>query len=103
MKKGLWEILIPRRSNEGKEFSLKHHKEWDDKVRGFSGGLTVLKPAKGEWISPDYKLFREEMIPVRAYCTESEMKKIADYTLKHYNQKAVMYYQISNKVVIKHR
>jgi len=28
------------------------HQTWDAKVRKISGGLTIMKPAKGNWVSP---------------------------------------------------
>tara|TARA_Y100000034_G_C6896119_1_gene413180 strand:+ start:1905 stop:2099 length:195 start_codon:yes stop_codon:yes gene_type:complete len=56
---------------------------------------------KGEWISPDGVLFRERMIPVRICCTEEQIEKIADMTAKYYEQEAIMYYTVSNYVVIK--
>lgn len=46
----MWEIYVPVVSNEGKEYSLEHHKQWDEKVRAISGGLTILKSAKGQWV-----------------------------------------------------
>ncbi len=99
-KKSLWEILVPRFSNTHEEFGLEFHKKWDEKVREISGGLTVLKTAKGYWVNSKDKLFVEEMIPVRIYCSEEEMDKIMNYTLNYYNQEAVMSYIISDKVKI---
>jgi hypothetical protein len=103
MEKTLWEVLIPTRSNKGVEFSLKHHRIWDEKAKSVSGGLTVLRTAKGEWISPQNKLFQEKMIPVRVFCTRKEIEKIAEETLVHYNQEAVIYYKISDQVYFKYK
>jgi hypothetical protein len=103
MKKSLWEILIPANSNKGKEFSLEHHQKWDEKARAISGGLTILKTGKGEWTSPSGKIFYDKMIPVRVYCTEKEIDSIIDFTIKHYNQEAVMAYEISRNVKIVER
>lgn len=94
MNKKLWEILVPVES-----IKKKHHKKWDRKVSAIAGGLTLFKPKKGRWLS-DSKLFREKMIPVRIAATEVEVKEIAKFTAKHYDQKAVMYYLISETVVI---
>ena len=96
--KTLWEILVPGYSNQGKEYELDYHKEWDKQVRGIAGGLTVLKTAKGQWISLDDKLFVEKMIPVRIHCTENQIDKIIQITMKHYNQEAVLAYEISSNV-----
>jgi len=101
--KSLWEILVPAHSNEGLEFSLEHHRAWDDKVRNISGGLTILRTAKGQWIDPPGGLFYDKMIPVRVYCDEAEIDEIIKFTLSHYDQKAVMAYQVSSYVKLVHR
>jgi len=64
-KKTLWELLVPRYSNGGKEYPVKYHQEWDEKVRVIAGGITILKTARGHWINSEGKVFIEEMIPVR--------------------------------------
>lgn len=96
----LFEILVPTVMN-GKPIRTRFHRVWDGKVRGISNGLTILSPAKGQWISPDGILFTERMIPVRIACTLSQIDEIAKLTAKYYNQDAVMYYRISDLVVIK--
>ena len=101
MTKTLWEVLVPRFSNEKKEFPLEHHKQWDEEVRVIAGGVTILRTAKGHWVNPEGKIFVEEMIPVRVYCTEEEVERIMDYTRVHYSQEAVMAYLVSEKVKIR--
>lgn len=103
MAKSLWEILIPANSNTGKPFSLDYHKIWDEEARKISCGLTILKTGKGEWTSPEGKTFRDKMIPVRIYCTESQINELIQYTIKHYDQEAVMAYEISKNVKIVYR
>lgn len=103
MNKSLWEILVPTHSNEGIEYSLDYHHAWDEKVRKISEGLTILKTAKGQWISPDGELFVETMIPVRIVCDEPSIDQIIDITLNHYDQKAVLTYEISSNVKLKCR
>lgn len=102
-KKCLWEILVPTVSNEGKPFRVRYHKVWDKKVREISGGLTILQPAKGQWISDSGELFSERMIPVRVLATKDEIHQIIDYTLKYYNQLAVLAYKISDEVILKNQ
>ena len=97
MNKKLWEILVPV-----KNIDKCRHKKWDHKVSKIAGGLTLFKPKKGRWFS-DSKLFREKMIPVRIAATEEEIKEIASFTAEHYDQKAVMYYLVSEVVVIYER
>jgi hypothetical protein len=96
----LWEILVPTVRNNGKPIRTRFHRVWDNKVREISGGMTILHPVKGQWVSPDNELFAERMIPVRIMCSEAQIKDIADITAAHYEQKAVMYYRLSDKVVI---
>lgn len=103
MAKSLWEILIPANKNDGTEFTMKHHKEWDEKARSMSGGLTILKTGKGEWTNPEGKTFRDRMIPVRVYCTEKQINELIQYTIRHYDQEAVMAYEISKNVKIVYR
>jgi len=71
-------------------------------VRAITKGLTILKPVKGEWVSPVGELFAERMIPVRICCTEEEIEKVADMTAAYYGQIAILYYKISDFVKIKH-
>ena len=96
----LWEILVPCSYNTGKPVRTKHHKEWDKFVRKQSGGLTIFKPAIGQWLSPANDLYCERMIPVRIACTEKQINKIMKFTLGHYKQLAVMAYVISEKVIV---
>lgn len=95
----LFEILVPCQYNTGKPVRTRHHKEWDKAVRKISGGLTILKPAKGQWLSKDGTLFDERMIPVRIVCTDKQMARIMKFTICHYRQLAVLAYEISNNVL----
>ena len=100
--KFLWEILVPATAKG--EISVEYHKIWDAHVEKITGGLTINKKARGRWINPETgEAFVEEMIPVRIYCTKYEIKKIAEITMEHYKQEAVMYYMISDNIVIKRR
>ncbi len=95
----MFEILVPCQYNSGKPVRTRHHKEWDKVVRKISGGLTVLKPAKGQWVSNENVLFDERMIPVRIICTDKQIQKIMKFTLSHYRQLAVLAYEVSNNVL----
>ncbi len=97
----LWEILVPTLRN-GKPVRTKSHKVWDARIREISGGLTVLRPAKGEWVAPDGTLFSERMIPVRIMCTSDQIEEIAKITASFYDQLAVMFYKISDDCRIRH-
>jgi hypothetical protein len=105
----LWEILVPTMKNvydghipKKPFFSIRHHRQWDKKVRAIAGGLTIYPPVKGQWISGDGRLFEERMIGVRIMCSEEEIEKIVDLTAKHYGQLAIFYYLVSTYVKIKH-
>jgi len=102
MKIKLWELLVPTITPEGKPIRTRFHRVWDAKVREIANGLTILQPAKGQWVCPDGELFIERMIPVRIACTDAQIQKIADMTAAYYRQKAVMFYEISSNVVVKH-
>ncbi len=101
MTKYMWEILVPASSPELK-FTMAHHKEWDEYVKAVAGGITINKTAKGEWISPDGTLFKDTIIPVRIMCTEAEIEKIIEFTIRHYTQEAVLAYEISNHVKLRY-
>ena len=98
----LWEILVPTVRKDGGFYTTRFHKVWDAKVRAISGGLTILTPAKGQWVSPSGELCIERMIPVRIACTEQQMEMISDITAAYYLQDAVLYYRVSDLVRIKH-
>ena len=97
----IWEILIPTTMPDGKPIRTRRHREWDNRVRRITGGLTVMPVARGQWVSPNNKLFIERMIPVRIACTEKQINIIADMTAFFYEQEAVMFYRISDEVYIK--
>lgn len=99
--KCLYEILVPTRFNSGKAVPVAYHRQWDALVRKISGGMTILKAAKGNWVSPDGTLFAEKMIPVRIFCSSRQISKISDLTAAHYRQEAVMFYEVSHKVTIR--
>lgn len=105
MKTHLWEILVPteKRLEPGKFYTTRYHRVWDAQVREITGGLTILTPAKGQWISPSGELFVERMIPVRIAATREQIDKIIDLTLVYYDQLAVMCYKVSDEVIVRHR
>lgn len=99
MKK-LYEVLVPTIYGDTlKPIRTRHHKNWDKYVRALSNGLTILTPAKGQWVF-ESKLFEERVIPVRIFCLESDIEKIVRFSLTHYRQKAIMYYVLSNECKI---
>lgn len=98
--KELWEILVPTMTTEGKPVRTHHHRQWDSRIRNLSGGLTILSPAKGQWVAPDGQLFVERMIPVRIAVESRYLKEIARIAMQHYNQLAVMMYKVSTDVRI---
>jgi hypothetical protein len=98
----LWEILVPTiRRIGGKPYTTRFHRVWDKKVREISGGLTILTPSKGQWISPAGELFVERMIPVRFIASREGAEKIIDHTMTYYDQLAVLCYAISDEVILR--
>ena len=108
-RKFLWEILVPteKRVPEGPTSNLyyttRFHRVWDAKVREMTGGLTIMQPIRGEWVSEDAKLYRERNIPVRIVCTRDQINAIVDMTLVYYDQLAVMAYKVSDEVILRER
>lgn len=99
----LWEILVPTvRRADDVPIKTRFHKVWDEKVRAISGGLTIMNPAKGQWVCPvSNELFVERMIPVRFLATETQKDEIVDMTAVYYDQLAVLCYAIANKVTMR--
>lgn len=97
--KKLFEILVPCNWNDGRPVRTRHHKEWDKRVRKIAGGLTILRPGKGQWVHEN-ELYEDRVIPVRVFCTQSEIDVVAQITIQHYEQEAVMYYPIANWAVV---
>ena len=103
MKKELWEILVPATNNKDMKFTYEHHKEWDAFVKKITGGVTIMKTAKGEWVSPTGKLHIDRMIPCRIVCTEEQISEIIDFTIDHYKQEAVLSYKVSTHVILRYK
>lgn len=99
----MWEILVPTANNEGKPFRTRYHRVWDVKVRRLSHGLTILSPVRGQFVAPDGELFTERMIPVRIMCPREDINKIIDFTMRYYDQDAVLAYMISSDCILKYR
>ncbi len=95
----LWEILVPTQFDDTKEdISIAHHREWDRLVREVSGGLTMLRSATGQWVQLG-EVQQESVIPVRLIATREQMEEIAKFTARHYRQKVIMVYKISDEVL----
>lgn len=93
----LYEILVPTIYGDTKKpIRTRHHKNWDKYVRAIAGGLTILTPAKGEWVF-EHSVYTERVIPVRIMCDEKEMGEIVKFSLSHYRQIAIMYYVLSTE------
>lgn len=103
MKTELWEILVPASNNTDQKFTFEHHKEWDAFVKKVTGGVTIMKTAKGQWLSPTGKLYIDRMIPCRIVCDEQQISEIIDFTIEHYNQEAVLAYRVSTNVILRHK
>ena len=113
-KLSTWEILVPYRMGnhdnsdpnkpkKKKNVPVPYHQLWDEKVRAISGGLTILRVAKGQWISGNGTLFKELMIPVRISATQEQIEEIIKFTAEHYEQEAIYCMLISENTLIYHR
>lgn len=104
MSTALWEILVPTMKMDGTGFyTTRYHRVWDAKVRAISNGLTIMQPAKGQWVSEGGELFKERMIPVRIIATREQIEQIIDITMDYYSQQAVLCYRLSDEVILKYR
>lgn len=100
--KHIWEILIPTTDSQtGIQIDKDHHESWDNHVRSIAGGLTIHATARGHWINPKGDITIESMIPVKILATKKDIEKIIDFTLKHYEQEAVLAYKISGEYILK--
>jgi len=95
----LWEVLVPCESNYGFTFSLDYHKGWDAKVKALTGGLTIMKKARGEWVSNFGQTFIDEVIPVRIACNRATLNKILAMTKDYYEQEAIFAFKVSEEVI----
>lgn len=95
----MWEILVPTVRNDGRPIRLRFHRVWDRRVRDITGGLTVLSPVKGTWVSDDEDLYAERMIPVRIACSDEEILEIAKFSKSYYEQIKILVYKISDSVI----
>lgn len=123
MNTSMWEILVPTEKRikspqpvecgdkhdvamrawaRANTYKTRYHRVWDEKVRAITGGLTILTPAKGQWVSPEGELFVERMIPVRIVASREEIERVIDMTITYYDQLAVLCYKISDEVIFKH-
>lgn len=99
--KYMWQIFVPTQSNDKTKFTVEHHRKWDARIRKHSGGLTLLKTAKGQWMN-NGNLEIERVIPVQFAATEREFYEIADFTLEHYKQKEVLGVKLG-EIIIKRK
>ena len=96
----LWEILIPIADNDGVRFKPEQHREWDNIVRKMSGGLTIFKPATGEWINANGAVMRDKLIPVAFMADDAQARAISAMSKGFYKQEAMMLYVLSETVFI---
>ena len=94
----MWTILVPCKRNDGRPIRTRFHRVWDEKVRNITGGLTIMPPNKGQWVSPDGELYDERMIPVMFAATEVQCDEIMKFTLDYYEQLAIMCWEVSSNV-----
>lgn len=100
--KELWIILIPSHTQSYTLANRAYFIDWCEKVYKIAGGLTVLSEVQGQWFDKKTKKLVEEWNQeIQIGCTKNQIEQIADMTAVHYQQKAVMYYKISDFVKIK--
>ena len=110
MKEKLWEILVPteigvRGTSSFDTVAPAYHRRWDAKVREIVGnGMTIMHPTfRGDWVTDSGEIVSETMIPVRLIASYAQIKEVAEMTARHYRQDTVMYYLLSDYVVMHKR
>jgi hypothetical protein len=93
----LWGIRIPIADNRGRVFSQPHHRVFMDPVLKKSGGSTENSWASGKWIDKS-RLYTDRIIPFEFMATIEEAEAIAKRAAKHYRQRMIHYYVISDRV-----
>ncbi len=93
----LYEVLIPKRDNDNKPFSKRHHEAFTQQVRQAAGGLSVCPDVNGEWMD-NGRVYKERMTPVRIATSARKIRKLAELAKEHYRQLSVMYYPVSQSV-----
>jgi len=82
-----WTIYVPTISSRGRRFTAADHARWEKQVLEITGGMTFHDKVKGLHLDPDNK---EESIDVSIVCTTAQIRQIAKFTKKHYQQQAVL-------------
>ena len=96
-----YEIYVPMFSNDGAKFHVEYHKEWDEKVKAVTGGMTIFRAGRGKWVDPkDGITYEDRVIPVRIFCSKEQIETIAAFTIEHYNQVAIAALKISSEALI---
>ena len=93
----LWGMRIPIADNRGRVFSQPHHKVFMDPVLEKSGGSTENSWASGKWIDKG-RLYTDRIMPFEFMATIEEADAIARRAAKHYRQRMIDYYVISDHV-----
>lgn len=96
--KNLYEILIPIADNAGFVFSDSHRKLFFDMLIGETSGLSILPNLQGFWEEKG-KIYEDINTPLRVICTGEDIKRFANTAKEHFDQLAILYYQISDNVV----
>jgi|SRR6185369_17976936 len=97
-QKCMWKILVPKSYPDGAEISVNDHKIWDNEVSKLAGGLTIYNSVKGRWLDPKGDLIAESVIECAIACTFEEIRRVAQFTKEHYNQKSVCFWKVSDAV-----
>jgi len=95
----LWEIFVPTHHPSGPKIGEVYHEMWDQYVSELAGGLTIYSPLKGRW-QDNGTMIKEGMIPCRIVCEEGQIELIAQMTAKHYQQKEILYWKVSDEVYL---
>ncbi len=82
-----WTIYVPTKSSKGARFTATDHARWGKQVMQVTGGMTFHGKVNGLHLDPSNM---EESMDVSIVCTTSQIRQIAKFTKKHYQQQAIL-------------
>ena len=97
----LWEIFVPYHKNNGEKYNIRHHRIWDNKVMDITQGMTIMKLAKGKWMTQSGKKYRDTVIPVRIACERKHIIRIMEITRINIRHRLIDFVLLINLFIIK--
>lgn len=97
--KHMWELIIPA-ANNNKEYSVEHHKAWEDMVASISKDIVIIRPLKGDWLTSNLYQFKDKVLRVDVVCNKSQLKQIVAFTTRHYEMDTLVLFRTGEEVIV---